>query len=130
MTQTASSRRRRAWLLATSVVVLLAVLVGTYWLMTDGPGAGLLSPAGSTVDEFSATGNVTTNSFRVRQGWSIHWESMSDSFGLAIRGDRDFGTVISLDEPGSGVTSPTGAGTFHLEVTAEGAWTIEVVQGD
>jgi hypothetical protein len=38
--------------------------------------------------------------------------------------------VINLTEPGSGITSPTGAGSYYLEVTATGPWTIEITQGD
>jgi hypothetical protein len=47
-----------------------------------------------------------------------------------MSGDRDLGTVVEQDEPGSGVTSPVGGGTFRLEIEAEGAWKIQIVQGE
>ena len=131
MSDSTTVRRRPRWLTAAIAAVLVVVLLlGLYWFMTDGPGARWLSPPGSTVAQFEGSANAITDSFRVRAGWSIHWDSSSESFALAIGGDRQFGTVITLDEPGSGVTSPTGAGTFHLEITALGPWQIRVAQGD
>jgi len=122
---------RRRWLMvAVGLVVGAILLVGAWWLFTQGPGTALLSPPGSTVATFSGEGNQSTESFSVRDGWSIQWESQGPSFSYAIRGDRDFGTVITVDEPTSGVTNPTGSGTYHLEVTAEGAWQIDIIQGD
>lgn len=110
------------------VVLLVVVLAG--WFLTQGPGQQLLSPAGSTVAEFAGESDQVTDSFSVREGWAIHWESSGDAFSFAIEGDRDFGTVIDIDEPGNGVTSPTGSGTFHLEITADGPWTVRVTQGE
>jgi hypothetical protein len=128
---TERARRRPSWAKAVLVAVLAVVLlIGGYWLFTQGPGRQLLSPAGSTVAEFSGDSNQTTGSFQVREGWAINWESTGQQFAFAIRGDRDFGTVINIDEPGSGVTSPTGAGTFHLDVTAAGPWAISITQGE
>jgi hypothetical protein len=131
VSMTRSGEGRSRWLLiGAALVVGLLLLVGTWWLFTQGPGAALLSPPGSTVASFSGEGNQTTDSFSVREGWSIQWQSEGQSFSYAIRGDRDFGTVITVDEPTSGVTNPTGSGTYHLEITAEGAWQVDVIQGD
>lgn len=121
-------RRRRLWV-ATLAVFLLAILAAAlYWYMIHGPGQA--SPPGSTVLEFSGEGNETTEPFSVRPGWRIDWENEGDQFSFAIRGDRDFGTVVEQQEPGSGITSPTGGGSYHLEVTATGPWSITVFQGD
>jgi hypothetical protein len=122
-------RRHRVALLVGAIVVVAAVL-GAYWFVTQGPGQQILSSAGSTVATFSGDSNQTTSSFTVREGWDINWESTGTAFAFAIKGDRDFGTVINLTEPGSGITSPTGAGSYYLEVTATGPWTIEITQGD
>jgi hypothetical protein len=125
------ARRRRRWVLPALVAAIaLIVILGGYWAFTQGPGRQLLSPAGSTVATFSGDSDQTTGSFQVREGWAIHWDSTGQKFAFAIRGDRDFGTVINITEPGSGVTSPTGTGSFDLEVTAQGAWTISITQGD
>jgi hypothetical protein len=104
--------------------------VAAYWFLTLGPGQRIVSPPESTVLQFSGSGDQTTPPFQVREAWDIQWESMGDRFSLAIRGDRDFGTVIEVDEAGSGVTSPTGAGSYYLEVTADGAWSVRITQGD
>lgn len=115
--------------------VAMALLVGAvasagYWILTQGPGRELVSPPGSIVAEFSGTGNQTTDAFQVREGWQIQWANSGPSFAFAITGDRDFGTVIDQREPASGVTSPVGGGTFRLEISADGPWTISIVQGE
>lgn len=113
-----------------AVLLLVALFAVGYWFVALGPGRQLVSPAGSNVAEFSGDGDQTTDSFTVREGWAIEWQSSGERFAYAIRGDRDFGTVIDIDAPGNGVTSPTGSGTFFLDVTAEGPWSITVRQGD
>ena len=129
--RTDEPRRQPRWLTgAVGLAVVAILLVGGYWLMTEGPGVRLLSPAGSTVAEFTGEGDIATDTFHVRDGWAIRWESTGERFAFAIGGDRDFGTVIDIDEPGSGVTSPTGSGAFRLDVTGEGPWSIVIVQGD
>jgi hypothetical protein len=123
--------RRRSWLLPGLVVVaVIAIVAIGYWAATAGPAQSLISPRGSTITEVTGDGNQTTPSFKVREGWAIHWEGKGKSFAFEIKGDRDFGTVIDIDEPGSGVTSPTGAGTFNLVVTADGPWSVTITQGD
>lgn len=113
------------------ILLLLLVAVGAavYWLVFHGPGQALISPAGSAVIELSGDGDQVTDEFRVREGWSIHWENVGDEFAFAITGERDFGVVVEQTEPGSGVTSPVGGGTYRLEVQADGPWTIRIVQG-
>jgi hypothetical protein len=114
-------------------IVILAVLVllaAGFWFFFYGPGQDMRSAPGSTVAEFEGTGAQTTSSFTVREGWQIHWDSSGDSFTMAIRGDRDFGTVVELDEPTSGITAPTGSGSFFLEISADGEWTATVIQGN
>lgn len=123
-------RRRSRLLPGLLVVAVIAIVAIGYWAATAGPAQSLVSPRGSTITEFSDDGNQTTPSFKVREGWAIHWDAKGKSFAFEIKGDRDFGKVIDIDEPGSGVTSPTGGGTFHLEVTADGPWSIKITQGD
>lgn len=111
-------------------VGVLLLAASALWFLTEGPGQRLLSPPGSTVAEFEGSGSQSTPRFRVREGWQIHWDSRSEAFSFAIRGDRDFGTVVEVAEPTSGITAPVGAGSFYLEVTAGGEWSITVIQGD
>ena len=112
------------------LLVALALGLAAYWFMTRGPGQQIVSPPRSTITHFSGDGDQVTDSFVVREGWAIQWASTADHFAFAIAGDRDFGTVIDVDEAGNGTTSPTGGGTFHLEIAADGPWTIDITQGD
>jgi hypothetical protein len=123
-------KRPRRGALALAAAISALVLVAGYWFLTMGPGTKVLSPAGSTVATFNGTGDGKTASFTVREGWSIHWESTGTKFALAIRGSRDFGTVINVEEAGSGVTSPVGSGTFWIELQTDGPWNIRIEQGD
>lgn len=122
--------RRRTITTLVVVVVAIAVVVGGFWFLAQGPGVRLLSPPQSTVAEFSGTGDQSTPAFGVRNGWRIHWQSTGERFSMAIRGDQDLGTVIESGEPATGVTSPAGAGTFHLDISADGSWSIRIEQGD
>lgn len=124
-------RRRPGWIvIAVGVVLLLAVGIGAYWFLTQGPGNRLVSPGGSDITEFSGEGNQTTASFAVRGQWQVHWENSGESFAFAIEGDHDLGTIVEQDGPGSGVTSVVAGGTFHVEITAAGPWEIRITQGE
>lgn len=131
MAATSETRARiangpRKWIaVAIAVLVLLGVVAVAF-----GPARSLLSPPGSSVAEFAGNGNLRTASFEVREGWAIHWESSGRHFAFSIGGDRDFGTVIDVNEPGSGVTSPVGHGRFYIDVQADAPWTLRVTQGD
>jgi hypothetical protein len=127
----ASSAPRFSWqLLLVSALVIIGVAVVTYWFVTQGPGQRILSPPGSHVTEFSGEGNDTTGSFSVRGQWQVHWQNSGDHFSFAITGDEDLGTIIDQAGPGSGVTSVVAAGTFHIDVTAEGSWSVQITQGE
>lgn len=106
---------------------MVSVAVAVYLVFLRGSGE---PPPRTDVAEFSGDGNATTASFSVREPWQIHWETDGESFSYAIRGDRDLGTVIEQESPGSGVTSPVGSGTFHLEITAEGPWQVLIYQNE
>lgn len=122
--------RRLAPILIVAALAVVVIAAVAYWALTQGPAQSLLSPRNSTVAEFSGDGNQTTPSFKVREGWAVHWETTGTSFAFDIKGDRDYGTVLNVDEAGSGVTSPTGAGTFNLVVNARGPWSITITQGE
>lgn len=105
------------------------MIVAAMWYFGFGPGqAG--GPPGSTVADLSGNANAESETFFVRSGWQIHWETEGERFEYAIEGDRSIGTVISQDGPGSGITSPVPAGNFRIIVRADGPWRIQVIQGD
>ena len=118
----------RRWLVV-SVIVLIAAVAGLSLYLSGGTHAPATDPTRAVSTEFRGHGDETTDTFEVDRGWRILWETTGRAFQFAITGDRDFGTVIDRDGPGSGVTSPVGAGTFRLEITARGPWSIQIIQG-
>lgn len=125
--QHASRGGNRAVALAVAALVLFASGFGLFYLFGRGSDE---PPPRTDVAEFSGDSNETTGSFSVEEPWQIHWETDGESFSYAIEGDRDYGTVIEQEGPGSGVTSPVGSGTFRLVITADGPWTVQIFQNE
>jgi hypothetical protein len=118
-------------LLVIGVVAFVAVIAGLgvwYLLSQNKPGG----QAGSTLVDLSGTSDAVSESFVARSGWQIVWETEGDRLEISIRGAGavDIGTVVTQDGPGSGITTPVPSGDFVIEVTAEGPWAIQVIQGD
>lgn len=113
-----------------AAVLALGVVVLGVWYFASGPGTRLISPEGATVVEFTGTADDVTESFTVRDGWRIRWSTSGEYLRISIRGDRNFGTVVDVEQPDTGVTSPPIGGTFHLEIAGAGPWTIAVLQGE
>jgi hypothetical protein len=118
---------RILWLVI-GILALAVVGLGSYYVLTRGAASN--APARTDVATFSGDGDDMTESFTVTEPWQIHWETEGETFTFAIGGERDYGVVIEQDGPGSGVTSPVGSGTFHLEVAAEGPWRVQIFQGE
>jgi hypothetical protein len=89
-----------------------------------------LAPPLGTILELSGTGDKQSESFTVVSGWQIVWQTDGGGFAIAVRGDQDLGTIVRQDQSASGATSLPSAGTFHLEVTAKGPWSLKVLQGE
>lgn len=86
-------------------------------------------PSAPPVLELNGDGDQRTEPFDVLVGWQIQWQTQGDRLAIAVRGDRDVGTVLEIDGPASGVTSPPVGGNYRLEITADGPWSITVIQG-
>ena len=119
-------KRTATWV---SLFLVLAVMAaaGVYYLF--GRGDGTPTPR-QDVAQFAGEGHSMTDSFAVHEPWQIHWENEGSTFSYAIKGERDYGTVIEQEGPGSGVTSPVGSGTFYLEIVAEGPWQVQIFQNE
>ncbi len=85
-------------------------------------------PPPTTVLEIEGTGDQVSEPFDVKEGWQILWQTDGTAFAFAIRGDQNVGQVVRQTGPSSGVTSIVPVGSFFLEVTATGPWSIKVVQ--
>jgi hypothetical protein len=68
--------------------------------------------------------------FEVVPGWQIQWQIDGASLAIAVSGDQNLGVVVDEAGPASGVTSLAPAGTFRLDIVANGPWSITVIQGD
>lgn len=125
----ASDAPRRLTLISIGVAGLALVVGLVVSFFSYGPGWPIVSPRGSTVASFSGDSDLTTESFRVREGWRIQWESTGATFAMGIDGDLNMGTVVSVEGPETGLTAPPSKGTFHLEIRASGPWTATILQG-
>jgi len=86
-------------------------------------------PPPATVLQVSGSGDKVSSTFEVRPGWQIVWRTDGPRFSIAVRGDRDFGTVVDQAGASSGAIALPSSGMLHLEVTAKGPWSIKVLQG-
>lgn len=86
-------------------------------------------PPPETILELSGSADKVSPDFDVLRGWQIVWQTDGERFAFAVRGDQDLGTIVDQTGSSSGITSLAPAGTFHIEVTATGPWSIKVVQG-
>ena len=101
---------------------------------SSSPTATISSSAGPAISaapvlELKGTGNKRSAQFDVLVGWQIQWETQADHIVVELTGAKPLGKVIDEDGPASGVTSPPQGGTFRLQVTADGPWSITVIQG-
>lgn len=121
-------RGRSELLIIGALVVLAAVSLGAYVLLGKPNGGPSGTTAPGVIAQFDGDGDKTTDTFQVDEGWQIQWETTGKAFSFAITGDKDFGTVIQQEGPGSGITSPVGSGTYRLEIIADGPWSVQVLQ--
>jgi hypothetical protein len=85
--------------------------------------------SGAPVLELEGTGNQRSKAFDVLVGWQIQWATDGDHLVIAVTGDQDLGDQVDFPGPASGVVSPPASGTFRLEITADGPWSVTVIQG-
>ena len=98
------------------------------------PTATISSSAGPAVStapvlKLEGTGNQRSETFDVLVGWQIQWQTDGDHIVVAVTGDQDLGDVVNFPGPASGVVSPPAGGAFRLEITADGPWSVTVIQG-
>lgn len=118
------------WKIAVAAILAAALLAIGIWFVTQGPGARIISPEGSSVAQFTGTGDLASQSFTVRDGWRMRWSTSGERLSVAIRGDRNLGTVVDVEGPDTGTSVPPVGGTYHLEIAAEGPWTVTILQGE
>lgn len=93
------------------------------------PEAGRSASVSNEVARFSGTGPQTTSPFTVDSAWELRWQSDS---GVSIEVHSALERVRvgtpSHSAGGSGSSFQPEPGSYLLEVTAAGTWTITVVQ--
>jgi hypothetical protein len=80
--------------------------------------------------EFSGTDHDVSQPFEVVSSWQIHWQTDGTSIAIAVTGEQSLGVVVDEAGPASGVISPGSAGTFRLDVAANGPWSITIIHGE
>ena len=80
--------------------------------------------------EFSGTDHEVSEPFEVVPGWQIQWQTDGASLAIAVTGDQNLGIIVDESGPASGVTSLAPAGTFRLDIAANGPWSITIIQGE
>jgi len=122
-------RRRRLLLLTVSAVVLIAIIGAAYVALQPKSGSGPAgTPSAGSVAQFSGTGDMTTDSFTVQEGWEIAWTTQASRFQMTLSEDGNTRVLLTREGAGSGTTVPRGSGTFQLIVEADGPWNLEVIQ--
>ena len=81
---------------------------------------------------FSIEGTThdVTDSFEAKPGWQIQWHMDGDAIAIAVSGNPNLGLVIEQEGPASGVTGIAEGGEFSLNIAADGAWKVTVIDGE
>ena len=82
------------------------------------------------VQEISASGVRNLRPFTVKDQWEIRWDNKGSMITIAVRHPdgklaADGGTQA---KPGKGASYQPKGGTYFLEVSGSGDWTVTVVQ--
>jgi len=93
------------------------------------PSTFRISPAGDIVLEVDGFGDLTTEAFDVEPGWRVVWQADGKRFAYGVHGAQDLGTVVSKAAPSNGSNAFAPAGTFTIEIDADGHWWVMVLQG-
>lgn len=82
------------------------------------------------VQQLSANGSRNMRPFTVKDRWEIRWENKGAVLAVAVRTAE--GKLVSggasATAPGTGESFQPKGGTYYLDVTGMGEWTITVVQ--
>ena len=106
--------------------MLSFVLLAVYLVM-----ASPASAADETVVlELAANGQRNTRPFTVRDRWEVRWDLRGEMVTVMIRDpDGKFVTAGGQQEkPGRGASYQPKGGTYYLDITGMGDWTVTVVQ--
>lgn len=82
------------------------------------------------VQQLTANGSRNTRPFTVKDRWEIRWENKGSVLTVAVRTAE--GKLVAgggmATAPGSGQSFQPKGGSYYLDVTGTGDWTITVVQ--
>ena len=77
----------------------------------------------------SANGSRSLQPFQVQNKWEVRWESSADiTIWLKDKKGDPVKRLASNKKGGSGSTFHRTGGTYFLMITAEGDWTVTVIQ--
>lgn len=83
-----------------------------------------------TIFSLSANGSRNTRPFTVKDRWEIRWENKGPVLTIAVRTAE--GKLVAgggtATAPGTGESYQPKGGTYFLDVTGMGEWSVSVVQ--
>ena len=85
--------------------------------------------SGQIILKESANGSRSLQPFKVQNKWEVRWESSADiTIWLKDKKGDPVKRLASIKKGGSGSAFHRTGGTYFLMITAEGDWTVTVIQ--
>ena len=106
----------------------LSPAVAILWLAIATP---MLYPAEEQVlQQVSANGSRNLRPFTAKDHWEIRWDNKGSFLSISVRNSegRPVSGGGSQQGAGSGESYQPKGGTYYLDVTGTGEWTVTVVQ--
>ena len=98
-------------------------------LVTPSFAVGESSAEGKIILKESANGSRSLQPFTVQNKWEMRWESSADiTIWLKDKKGDPVKRLASNKKGGSGSAFHHTGGTYFLMITAEGDWTVTVIQ--
>lgn len=88
------------------------------------------TPAALTLLELDGSGDETSEVFEAALNWELRWKAPdAESFSVELFNEEgeSRGVLIEDSEDPDGSTFVSEAGSFYLEVTSDGDWSISVI---
>lgn len=92
--------------------------------------ASVPASAEEVVQQAAASGTRNLRPFTVKDGWELRWTASGPIFTVILHAPNGdpVDTIAVQTKPGPGATYyPTG-GTYYLQISGAGDWSISVVQ--
>jgi hypothetical protein len=102
-----------------AIMVILMMFAAPVWAAED-----------TIVQQLSANGSRNTRPFTVRDRWEIRWDNKGPMLNITVRSadGKALGGGAFATAPGVGQSFEPKGGTYYLDISGSGEWTVTVVQ--